>query len=85
MRIFVPSELTAQAADTEFGDKLEPPSSDSEVVSVAAVGIAVIEDREDRFRGLVDDGVVGDIDPLVCVESKDLCPLSIKGSITDSR
>jgi hypothetical protein len=78
--IFLGLLLPAQAADTDFGDKLESPSSELEVVSVAAVGILVIEDREDRVRGFVDDRVVRDVDPVVGVEGEDICPLWIKGS-----
>jgi hypothetical protein len=77
--IFLGLMLPAQAADTDFGDKLESPSSEFEVVSVAAVGILVIEDREDRVRGFVDDGVVGDVDAVVGVVREDVCPRSIKG------
>ena len=39
--------LADQAADSEFSEELETPSSDEEVVSVASIGIVEIEDRLD--------------------------------------
>jgi hypothetical protein len=45
------------AADSEFGDKLESPTSESEVVSVPTVGEAVVEDRFDGVRCLIDGPV----------------------------
>jgi hypothetical protein len=63
---------------------LESPSSEEEVTTVAAVGIVEIEDRFDRFGRVIDDPVVGDVDPSVGVGGMDLDALWSKGSITDS-
>jgi hypothetical protein len=75
--------LPDQAADVELGDELEPPTSDDDVVSVAAVGIVVIEDGFDRF-GLRERPGVADVEPLVGVGGEEVCALASKGSITAS-
>ncbi len=74
--------LADQAADAELCDELETPSSEVEVVSVAAVREVEVEDRLNGLGAFSDDPVVGDVDSVVGVGGEDIdSPLS-KGSIT---
>jgi hypothetical protein len=74
--------LSHETAYAEFGNELESPSGESEVVSVAAIGVVVVEDRLDGLGGLVEGNEVGDVDPLVGVGGEKFCARATKGRIT---
>jgi hypothetical protein len=73
-----------EAPYREFCDELEAPTSDSEVVAVSSVGVVVVEDGLERFRGGAGERLVADVDPLVREGGEDRCAFATKGAITAS-
>jgi hypothetical protein len=65
-----------------FGEVLETPAGDEVVVTMAAVGILVVEDGFDRFGRLTGDAFGADVDGAVGVGGEELDALASKGRST---